>query len=333
MGGLVVRVGFVDLSLILGAILPVYLLGLAGYLLRYFGVLNEEMEGGMLKMVIHFLYPCLILDKVLGNEVVRDGWVLGWGIGLGLGLVCLGMLVAFGVGALLGLKPGTGRRTFTLAAGVQNYGYIAIPMLGALFVLGGDDEVFGVLFVHSLGVEIGLWVVGVIVLTGSVAGNLKYLVNGPSLAVVFGVALSLTDGWRFLDVSGGGVLGGSVRQAMSWLGACAFPVGLMLIGATMFSLIGKEKVSARIATGALIVRVIVMPFVFLAAAKWLPLVVELKQVLVVQASMPAAVTPILIARYHRGSPGVAVQAVIVTSLVALVTIPLWISIGIWFIFG
>jgi predicted permease len=120
---------------------------------------------------------------------------------------------------------------------------------------------------------------------------------------------------------------------MSWLGACAFPMGLVLIGATMYDLIGKEKVSPKVAAGSLVVRMAVMPLIFLAAAKWLPLIPELKQVLVIQAAMPAAVTPILIARHYGGSPGVAVQAVIATSIVGLITMPLWISYGIRLIFG
>jgi hypothetical protein len=119
---------------------------------------------------------------------------------------------------------------------------------------------------------------------------------------------------------------------ISWLGVCAFPMGLVLIGAMMYDLIGKEQISKKVATGSLLVRIVIMPIVFLAAAKWLPVIPELKQVLLVQASMPAAVGPIIVARHYGGSPGVAVQGVIVTSIVALVTMPLWISWGIRFVF-
>lgn len=288
----------------------------------------------MLKMVIHCLYPCLILDKTLGNDLVRQFDVLAWGVGLGFGLVILGMAVAYLTGLALGLKPGNGRRTFCVAVGTQNYGYIAIPLLGALFVaLNGNEQVYGVLFIHSLGVEIALWLVGVMIMTGSIFGNPKLLVNGPTVSVVLGVLLSVTGGWRFFEASGGGIVGAGVRQMISWLGACAFPMGLVLIGATMYDLIGKEGMSKKVASGSLLVRIAIMPVIFLIAAKWLPLIPEMKQVLLVQASMPAAVSPIIVARHYGGSPGVAVQGVIATSIVALVTMPLWISWGIGYIFG
>lgn len=320
-------------SVILQAILPVYLLVGVGLFLRATKVVTPEMEKGMLKMVIHCLYPCLILDKTLGNDLVRHFDVLAWGVGLGFGLVILGMAVAYLMALGLGLKPGNGRRTFCVAVGTQNYGYIAIPLLGALFVaMNGNEQVYGVLFIHSLGVEIALWMVGVMIMTGSVFGNPKLLINGPTVSVVLGVLLSSTGGWQFFEESGGGIVGAGVRQMISWLGVCAFPMGLVLIGAMMYDLIGKERISKKVATGSLLVRIVIMPFVFLAAAKWLPVIPELKQVLLVQASMPAAVGPIIVARHYGGSPGVAVQGVIVTSIVALVTMPLWISWGIQFVF-
>jgi predicted permease len=323
----------VNFAVILQAILPVYLLVGVGLALRGFKVVTTEMEKGMLKLVIHCLYPCLILDKTLGNNLVRQVDVLVWGVGLGFGLILIGMWVSYFAALILGLKPGNGRRTFCVAVGVQNYGYIAIPLLAALFVMGGDDRVFGVLFIHSLGVEIALWMVGVMIMTGSILGNPKHLINGPTVSVVLGVVLSSTSGWQLFEESGGGIVGASVREAMSWLGACAFPMGLVLIGAMMYDLIGKEKLSPKIAVGSLVVRLAVMPFVILAAAKYLPLIPELKQVLVVQAAMPTAVSPIIVARHYGGSPAVAVQAVIATSMVALITMPLWISWGVRFVFG
>ena len=325
------QTGRVSFSLVLQAVLPVYILVAVGLALRGFKVVTVEMEKGMLKLVIHCLYPCLILDKTLGNDLVRQGSVLAWGIGLGFGIIVVGMLVSYLAGRIIGLQPGSGRRTFTLAGGVQNYGYTAIPIL--LFVVAGDDKVLGVLFIHSLGVEIAIWVVGIMVVTGSIFGNPKLLINGPIVAVILGVALSSTGGWILFDPVQGGIFGSVVRQAMNWLGACAFPIGLMLIGATMYDLIGKERLSPRIGIASLVVRLGVMPIIILCAAKYLPIITELKQVLLVQSAMPAAVSPIFVARHYGGSPGVGVQIVLATSLFGLFTMPLWISWGSRFIFG
>ena len=50
---------------------------------------------------------------------------------------------------------------------------------------------------------------------------------------------------------------------------------------------------------------------------------ELRQVLVVQAAMPAGMTSILLARMYGGRPAVAVQIVIATTVLSLLTLP-WI---------
>jgi len=59
----------------------------------------------------------------------------------------------------------------------------------------------------------------------------------------------------------------------------------------------------------------------------LPCSDELKRVIVVQAAMPAAVLPIIIAQYYGGQPLTAVQVVLSTTAAGLVTCPLWIRAG------
>ena len=70
----------------------------------------------------------------------------------------------------------------------------------------------------------------------------------------------------------------------------------------------------------------------IALAKWLPgSSIELQQVLLVQAAMPSAIFPVLIARLYGGNPVVATQVAIVTTLVSLGTIPIWLRAGAAFI--
>jgi predicted permease len=66
---------------------------------------------------------------------------------------------------------------------------------------------------------------------------------------------------------------------------------------------------------------------FLSAAKYLPIATELKQVLVVQAAMPAAMTPIMLARMYGGRPAIAVQVVIFTTVLSVFSLPWVITLG------
>jgi predicted permease len=71
----------------------------------------------------------------------------------------------------------------------------------------------------------------------------------------------------------------------------------------------------------------VLPVGILALAYFLPLSVELKRVLLVQAAMPAAVIPIIISRLYGGHPRTAVQIVLGTTALGILVIPLWLRAG------
>ena len=81
------------------------------------------------------------------------------------------------------MRIGTGLRTFTLTAGVQNYAFFVIPIIQMLFT-ASNDPTLGILFVHNVGCELVVWSIGVIIIAGG-PGNLNMGVffRGPLLAV------------------------------------------------------------------------------------------------------------------------------------------------------
>jgi predicted permease len=75
----------------------------------------------------------------------------------------------------------------------------------------------------------------------------------------------------------------------------------------------------------------VLPFLFLLASKYLPLSLEMKRILVLEAAMPAAVFPIVMTRHYGGDSATALRIVVATSLLGFITIPLWIRFGMKFV--
>lgn len=312
---------------ILVAVIPIYLLMVVGGILRRADVLGSEMDSGLTKLVIHVLYPALILDKVLRAELLRDPGVVFSAIGVGFVIIMLGLGTALLVGRVIGLRKGTGWRSFTLTAGIQNYGYVAIPLL-IVFFPKDETTVLGLLFTHSLGVELGIWTLGMYILRGRPVRSLREFLTGPIVAVLVGLTLVFARFDLLVERSSAvAFVFDIVLNLLHWLGVCAFPVGLLLIGTAISDLLGKEPFSVRVGIGSLIVRMGIMPIVILSLAKFLPLVIEFKQVLLIQAAMPSAVTPIVLARHYGANPAAAVQVVLTTSVVAIVTIPLIISFG------
>jgi predicted permease len=304
---------------ILLSVLPVYLLILGGAFLRRIGILKQNYDTKIMQVIFWVMTPCFILDRMLGAVILRDYSTLVMGISLGFFLILVGIAIGYLVGKAIGLEPGHGRRTFALAAGCQNYGYTAVPVAQ---ILWGTSTV-AVLFVHNIGVEIAIWSFGVMLLSGESKFNWKRMVNGPIIAVVIGLSLVLLH----LDDK----ITGPPRQFIYLVGIGAFPIALVMTGASMLDLVGKEKPSWKIISGSILVRMILAPIVFILCAKFIPMSTELKAVLLIQSAMPAAMVPILLAKIYGGRPAVAVQVIIATTIVSIFTLPYIITYGMRFL--
>lgn len=304
---------------ILTALAPVFLVmgaGAAGQRLR---AISDEMELGVMRLVLNLLSPCLIFSKVAGNRDLDDVRVAAWSIGSGAVLILIGYAVAYGGARLAGLTRGHGLRTFTVSAGIQNYGFMALPVVLALWPDQAGPA--GLIFVHGLGVEIAQWTVGMIILSGHAVPSWRMIANGPFIAVVVSLTLNYTGGDALIpDI---------VRRAMAMLGDCSIPMALLMIGATVGRLFERELGGevARIAIAGCVVRLAAIPAVILCAAKFLPPPPDLQKVLIVQAGMPAAVFPIVLAKLYGGHPRTAVQVVLATTVVSVLTAPLAIALG------
>lgn len=306
-------------STVILAVLPVYLLMAGGAALRKLGILRQEHDVGIMHVVFSVLLPCFILDKMLGVELLRDTRILATGAGLGFSLIILGMGIGYLAGKAIGLKPGHGIRTFSLATGCQNFGFSAVPVVE---ILWGTTAV-AVLFVHNIGVEVAIWSVGVMVMSGDSGIPWKRLINGPIIAVTTGLLLVLLRVDHLIT--------GPPRTAISMLGTGSFPLAIMMTGATIMDLAATEKPSWKVISAACIVRLALAPAMIILCAKFIPMAIELRQILLVQAAMPSALAPILLARLYGGRPAIAVQVVIATTLVSVITLPCIITFGIRFL--
>lgn len=299
-------------------VLPVFAIVALGAWLRHAGWVKEQAEESLFNLVIKVLTPCLIFDSVAGNPALREQGNIVFAPLAGFGLTLLGIATAYGVGRLIGLSVGTGLRTFALTVGIANYGYLPLPILEALF----GPESRGLLLVHNMGVDAAIWTGGVLVVSGlSLRDGWRRLLNAPLFALVIALAVNLA-GWAPLVPA-------AVWTGVKLLGACAIPLGLIMTGVSVQPHLGDpgKLYAPRISLGACLVRLALLPVVFLLVAKFAPVSLELKRIIVVQGAMPTAVISIIVARVYGGQPLTAVQIVLVTTALGLFTIPFWLQLG------
>jgi malate permease and related proteins len=312
-----------EFNAVLGAVLPVFLITGTGFLLRRLTWLSAEADESLLRLTINLLLPCLLLDAALGNDALHQWRNLLLAPLLGVATFGLGLLASQRCTALAGLHDDRARRTFTLSVGLYNYGFVPIPL--ALLLFG--QKTVGVLFVHNLGVELALWTVGVMVITGRRGQvGLKQIVNAPLIAMLLALSLNFSGGAQHLPK----VLTATIHL----LAQCAIPLSLVLAGATIDDHLEEfhSQPAWRVIWTAVALRILLLPLTILLLARYAASTPELKQVMVLQAAMPSAVFPIVMAKHYGGDPPTALRVVLATSLVGLVTIPLWIRFGLAWVF-
>ncbi len=303
---------------LLAAVTPVFIIIITGWLIRRIGWLTAEADASLLRVIVNLLYPCLILDTILGNKALEKAGNVLLAPVVGFGTVALGYGVCYVLAPLFGAREPRQRRTFAFTTGIYNYGYLALPIAQTRF----GSETSGVLFIHNLGVEIALWTVGIMIISGMArGGGWRQIFNGPVIAILCAALLHFAGARTWMP--------SVALTAIHSLGATALPLGLILTGATFAD--QMRALSARSeplgTVGACLLRLGVLPLLMLALARWLPCPIELRRVIVIQAAMPCAVIPVLLSKHYGGDPAASLRIILWTSAIGLLTIPFWLQLG------
>ncbi len=303
---------------ILAALLPVFITFGCGFLLRRWDKVGPEADRSLMTLAVNFMYPCFIAHVVLLSPAL-DQKENVFGAPVAGGALLVG---SFGVAALvarlLRVRRPQPASTFTFTAALPNYGYLPIPLIQALYP-GGTT---GVLFVHNIGLELTMWSLGIWILCGE--RSWRRILNVPFFAILSALLLKLMHAER--------AMAPWMLDTLQFLGKGAIPLSLILAGATLADAMKEDVLRDwRDSLVGCAVKLLILPPLVILAAKWAPCSVELKRVLVVQAAMPCAMVPILLSRYYRGDVPTATRIVLGTTLVGLLTIPLWLQIGARFV--
>ena len=310
--------------------LPVYIFFAIGFYLRGKGALAPKDDEPIMQLAMDVGYPCLIFYSIMRYMVVEaDPAIAGIGfslqaVGCGFLELAVGVLAAWLVARLLRLSIGTGLRTFTLTAGVQNYAFFVIPIVQMLFSAPGDPTL-GVLFIHNMGCEIFVWSLGVILMCGGAKDlRLSMLLRGPLLAV----AVSLLLAWSGL---GAYIAIPPIMKAAEMIGAVATPACLILFGCSMHDLTRHFVWQPRMLVSGLLARLLLAPALILILAWLLPVDPLIKRIMVIQSAIPSAVIPVILARRFGGIPTIGTQILLSTTVCSFLTLPLWLTLGSTFI--
>lgn len=319
-----------DSWLIVSSVLGVFLIMGLGAFCRRLHWLTREADRSLANLTANVLLPSLFLDRILkGGQF--ESLAGAWGPPtMGFAVTATGFLLAWTLARLLGpwvgLVTDAQQRSFGLCAGICNYGYIPLPLAEIFYPDAQVD-----LILHNVGVDLALWSVGIVVITGGVGRSVgasiwrRALMSPPLIAVVIALVIQQMQWTPHLP--------DSLMKTVGWLAGCAIPMGLLLSGAIIIDYLrSADLVRAwRTITAAITFRQLIMPVLMLTVASYWADSLKLKQVMVLEAAMPAAVFPIVLVRLYERDTATALRVVLSTSLAGIVLIPLWLAIGQWWL--
>ncbi len=315
------------------AVLMIYGTLAGGAWLRKLGRMTDAGDAQLLWLLINVLVPGLIIGKLLGEPLLREPINLVFAPLAGLVGTLLGyalaMLAAWWLGPMIGLRSVGARRAFAMTAGMVNYGYIPLPLAVQLtaggIVPGGTVPA---IFLHNVGVDVAMWSVGIVVISGHLDwGAWRKLLNAPLIAIAGVILLNLT-GLPYGRWAESAVLDW-INTTGNFLGGAAFPVALLLIGSTaMAAWLGGAGKSWRVMAAACGFRLGLMPPVLLGLAWLMPQEqAAARAAVAIEAAMPSALFPILLSKIYGADASVAVQVAVATSVVSVLTLPVWLAVG------
>lgn len=144
--------------------------------------------------------------------------------------------------------------------------------------------------------------------------------RGPLLAVIVGLALA----WSGLGTY---VAQPPLMKTLEMIGNCATPLCLILFGCSMRDLWHNMKWEPKPIICGLLTRLGLAPALLFLMAYFLPVDDYIKRVIIIQAAIPSAVIPVILAKRFGGHPDLGTQILLTTTVASFLTLPCWLTLG------
>lgn len=301
---------------VLAIVAPVFALIASGYAARRIGVIGSAAVPEINKFVVYLALPALLFDVMAHasyDDLAQPGFVLAYGLASGIVFYAvLGWLLFSG-------RPLASASIDGLLGSYANTAYMGFPVL--LMVYGPQSQVpvtiASILTVCVLNAS-AIVLIEIASHTERRLGPLVRKVGGSLarnpilIAPVLGVAYGAT----------GLGLAAPVEAYLKLLGGAASPLALVVIGLVLAELRSFGTSETRISLALAGLKLVVHPALTFALALALAVPPQLASMAVLLAALPTGAGPFIVAEYYR-LPAVVTSAVILISTIgALVTLPL-----------
>ena len=294
-----------NLSAVISQLAALFLMILAGYISARADLISPQFRQKLSSLALNTAAPCIILSSVLESESGSADMAAA----VGVGVFFFALMIALAALLVRVCRvPRAQRGLDQLMLVFTNVGFMGIPVVQSIY---GPTGV-ALLSMFILIFNLCFFSYGVLLISGGLSLNPRALLNTCIVAALLALLFGLT-GWH---------LPAPVETALSAIGAMNTPLAMMIIGAS----IAHSDLRAAFSSPRLylvsLLRMAVMPLCILGIVAVLPIPRMLAGICVALAAMPVAGNCAMISDLYTPEDMTASQAVMLTTLLSAVTLPL-----------
>ena len=285
---------------VLEIVAPVFILALIGFLWVKFDF--EFRIQFVTRLAMTLAVPCLVFSALVKTQI--DPAVMS--------AVSMASVAAYGVVTVLAFVgvalAGLNRATYVAPLIFGNTGNLGLPL--ALFAFGNEGLEYAVVVFAIMGVysfTFGVWLV-------SGGGSITKVLKEPLVAATLMAALFVWQGWQPPTFA---------LNTLELIGDMAIPLMLITLGVALARLEAKRFMVPAVLS---ILKAVFCILVAWAVGTWFELPPVALGVLILQISTPVAVTSYMLAEKYGEDADAVAGLVVVSTLVAVITIPLTLAL-------
>ncbi|HIE36355.1 MAG TPA: hypothetical protein EYP89_03860, partial [Candidatus Omnitrophica bacterium] len=280
--------------------------------------LKEEVLNFLTFFVINFSIPFLIFSRLVKNASLVLKYPLVLFLSLSVGIFLSGLLL----GIIFSLKKNHPfRKEFISCVSFQNCGYL--PMNIALFLFSSplQEEFLVYVFLYILGFNIIIWSVGsfFIFKRKDEDFKIKSIFSPPVISTIFALFLIYPKIHYLIP--------NFFLSILEMIGNLSFALSMIILGGWLAKVELKgvyENIFLIIKAAFL--KSILLPLISLFFLYYLKVSSLLGLFILLESSMPSAVSLPIVASLRRANTGIVSQIVFFTHIMSIFTIPFWLTI-------
>ena len=285
-----------------------FLLAGVGFVMFKSGKITKEGGKSIGNILIYGSLPCVLISSFFIEKTQEH--MIGLAISAALGFLLV--LMSILVGKLCFREDAIAK----FAAAFSNPGFFGIPLI--LASLGSGCVFYVAGFIAC--VNLGQWTYGVAVMTGQKGGfSFKRLVTAPfAIAIAIGLAIFLT----------GIEIPGILKNSITAIKELNTPLAMFTVGIYLAQTDLKNMFFKKSLYSISLVRLLVIPALAILLLWPLPAsMLDMKIALFIAAACPVGSNIAVYAQLHNQDYAYSVETVIISTILAIVTMPIMVSLA------